>query len=306
MGTSMEDWQAFRRAGDTGALRMRIMSYADGIDAMVQIAGPKPTPWLYDDRLRLNGVKLVVDGALGSRGAALKAPYADNPGNSGLILIEDTKLRNLMSRAAMDNFQVAVHAIGDRANATVLDAIDELAASYKGDRRWRIEHAQVIDPADIPRFGRNGIVASMQPLHQPSDRLMAEARLGPARLAGAYAWKSVSAAGALLAFGSDAPVEVPDPFVGMAAAMTRQDANGQPFGGWQPQEAVSREAALAAYTIGGARAGFAETRFGRLAKGQRADFIFVDRDPLLANSAQLRETKVLQSWVGGQLVYKAE
>jgi predicted amidohydrolase YtcJ len=146
----------------------------------------------------------------------------------------------------------------------------------------------------------------MQPVHQTSDRLMAEARLGPTRLAGAYAWKSIAATGATLAFGSDAPVEVPDPFAGIAAAMTRQDAEGQPFGGWQPQEIISREAALAAYTIGGARAGFAEGRFGRLAKGQRADFIIVDRDPTLATAAELRATKVLQSWVGGQLVLKAE
>lgn len=306
MGTTVDDWQTYRRAGDSGALRMRIMAYAGGVDAMVFIAGKAPTPWLYDDRLRLNGVKFVVDGALGSRGAALKAPYADSPGNSGLILIEETRLRNLMSRATMDNFQVAVHAIGDRANATTLDAIDELADSYKGDRRWRIEHAQVIDPADIPRFGQHGIIASMQPGHQTTDRLMAEARLGPARLAGAYAWKSVAAAGAKLAFGSDGPVEVPNPFAGMASAMTRQGADGQPFGGWQPQEIISREAALAAYTVGGAYAGFADGRFGRLVKGERADFIFVDQDPLLATAAQLREVKVLQSWVGGQLVHKAD
>jgi predicted amidohydrolase YtcJ len=306
MGTTVEDWQTFRRAGDSGALRMRIMAYADGVDAMVFIAGTAPTPWLYNDRLRLNGVKLSIDGALGSRGAALKAPYADSPGNTGLVLIEETRLRNLMSRAAMDNFQVAVHAIGDRANATALDAVDELAASYKGDRRWRIEHAQVIDPVDMPRFGQHGIIASMQPGHQPADRLMAEARLGPARLAGAYAWKSVAATGARLAFGSDGPVEVPDPFAGMATAMTRQGADGQPFGGWQPQEIISREAALAAYTVGGAYAGFADGRFGRLAKGERADFIFVDQDPLLATAAQLRQVKVLQSWVGGQLVHKAD
>ena len=306
MGTTPDDWQTYRRAGDSGALRMRIMAYAGGVDAMVFIAGKAPTPWLYDDRLRLTGVKLVVDGALGSRGAALKAPYADSPGNTGLILIEETRLRNLMSRAAMDNFQVAVHAIGDRANATVLDAIDELAASYKGDRRWRIEHAQVIDPADIARFGQHGIIASMQPGHQPADRLMAEARLGPARLAGAYAWKSVAATGATLAFGSDGPVETPNPFAGMAAAMTRQGADGQPFGGWQPQEIISREAALAAYTTGGAHAAFAEGRFGRLTKGARADFIFVDRDPMLATAAELRDVKVLQSWVGGQLVHKAD
>ena len=187
----------------------------------------------------------------------------------------------------------------------MLDAIAELAETYQGDRRWRIEHAQVIDPADLPRFGRFGTIASMQPVHQTSDRLMAEARLGPARLAGAYAWAGVSKAGGRLAFGSDAPVELPDPWAGLAAAITRQDAAGQPFGGWQPQERVTREAALAAYTTGGAWAGFAETKFGRLAPGLRADFILVDRDPLLATPGELRTMKVLETWVGGQKAWAA-
>ncbi|MFA7587027.1 MAG: amidohydrolase family protein [Novosphingobium sp.] len=303
MGTTIDDWQAFRRAGDSGGLRLRIMAYAAGIDAMVLIGGPAPTPWLYDDRLRLNGVKLFVDGALGSHGAALKAPYADDPGNSGLLLTDSTKLGNQMSRAAMDNFQVAVHAIGDAANRLVLDAIEELSETYKGDRRWRIEHAQIVDPADLARFGKHGIVASMQPVHQASDRAMAEVRLGPSRLAGAYAWNGLANAGARLAFGSDAPVEAPDPFAGIATAITRQDANGQPFDGWQPQERISREAALAAYTAGAAHAGFAEGRFGRLAVGERADFLLVDEDPLLAPATAVRNITVEQTWVAGRLAW---
>ncbi|MBS0475051.1 MAG: amidohydrolase, partial [Proteobacteria bacterium] len=231
MGTSIQDWQAFRRAGDNGSLRVRIMSYAAGIDNMALIGGPGPSPWLYDDKLRMEGVKLYMDGALGSRGASLKAPYADAPGTKGLRITQDTALKNMMSRAAFDNFQVAVHAIGDEGNAALLSAIEDLAQTYKGDRRWRIEHAQIVDPVDIPRFGRNGIVASMQPVHETSDRLMAEARLGPNRLAGAYAWKSIAATGATLAFGSDAPVELPDPWAGLAAAISRQGPDGQPFGG---------------------------------------------------------------------------
>jgi predicted amidohydrolase YtcJ len=305
MGTSIEDWQAFRRAGDYGRLRIRIMSYALGVEAMELIGGPSPSPWLYDDRLRLNGVKLLADGALGSRGASLKAPYADAPGTKGLRITTDTQLKNLMSRAALDKFQIAVHAIGDEANAAVLTAIEDMAPTYGGDRRWRIEHAQVVSPADIARFGKHGIIASMQPVHQTSDRLMAEARLGPNRLVGAYAWKSLQAAGAKLAFGSDAPVELPDPWAGWAAAITRQGPDGQPFGGWQPQERVTREQALAAYTSNSAYAGFADGRFGRLVKGERADFLFVDRDPLLASPAELRETRVLQVWVNGRLVREA-
>ena len=305
MGTSIEDWMTFRRAGDAGRLRLRIMAYADNIPTMLLVGGTGPTPWLYRDRLRLGGIKLSLDGALGSGGALLKEPYADDPGNRGLARLDGTQLRNLMSRAAMDNFQVAIHAIGDAANAEALSAIEELAADYGGDWRWRIEHAQVVDPADISRFGRHGIVASMQPAHQTSDRLMAEARLGPDRLAGAYAWNSIREAGAALAFGTDAPVEAPDPFAGLAAAISREDASGQPFGGWIREERVSLEQALAAYTAGAAYAGFADGVFGRLAEGERADFVMIDGDPLMADPADLRNFRVLETWVGGERLYVA-
>ncbi|MFM2099750.1 MAG: hypothetical protein RLZZ366_1289 [Pseudomonadota bacterium] len=303
MGTSVDDWLAYRRAGDRGALQVRIFAYAAGVEPMAAIGGGAPTPWLYDDRLRMGGVKLYADGALGSRGAWLKAPYSDKPSERGTPFLDVAKLSNLMSRGAMDGFQVAVHAIGDAANAQVLDAIDEMVLTYAGDRRWRIEHAQVVDPADIPRFARNGVVASMQPVHQTSDRLMAEARLGPARLAGAYAWNAILKAGGKMAFGSDTPVENPDPFAGWAAAITREDSSGQPFGGWQPQERITREAAFAGYTIGAAYAAFAETKVGRIAPGLRADFILVDRDPLLSTPAELRGTQVLETWVGGRRVW---
>jgi predicted amidohydrolase YtcJ len=305
MGTSIEDWQSMRRTADAGRLRIRIVTYADGIDNMTLIGGPRPTPWLYEDHLKMNGVKLYLDGALGSRGAWLKQAYADAAGTRGLPRMNETQLNNLMSRAAMDNFQVAVHAIGDKANATVLDSIEELSATYKGDRRWRIEHAQIVDPADLPRFGKFGTIASMQPQHEASDRTMAEARLGPDRLGGAYAWKSIAATGAPLAFGSDTPVEPAQPFVGLAVAITRQGADGQPFNGWQPQEALSREAALSAYTTGAAYAMFAEDRLGRIAKGYRADFLFVDADPMLAAPDKLRATKVLETWIGGQMAWSA-
>ena len=306
MGTSIEDWQAFRRAGDSGALNLRIMSYASGPEQMVLIGGPGPSPWLYDDKLRLNGVKLYLDGALGSRGAWLKRPYADDPGNYGLPLQTPAQLRNILVRAAQGGFQPAIHAIGTAANAEVLNAVNEIAESFGGDRRWRIEHAQVIDPVDLPKIAPNGIIASMQPLHQTSDRLMAEARLGMDRLEGAYAWNTVLQLGGKLAFGSDAPVEPSDVFAGYAAAITRMDANGQPFGGWLPKERVNREEALAGFTSDAAYAGFAEGRFGRLLPGERADFILVDRDPLMATPEELRATKVLETWVGGRKVYEAD
>jgi len=306
MGTTVEDWNVFRRAGDAGVLKVRIISYAAGIEPVLQVAGAGPTPWLYDDRLRMVGIKLYSDGALGSRGAWLKQPYADAPKEVGLGFMDDAKIRNLIVRASMDKFQVAVHAIGDRANAQALSAIEEIAPSYKDDRRWRIEHVQLLDMADIPRLGRHGIIASMQPVHQTSDRVMAEARLGPARLPGAYAWESIRRAGGRLAFGSDVPVESPNPFMGVAAAITREGPDGQPFGGWQPQERVGRQVALAGFTTDAAYAGFAEDRIGSLEPGKRADFVLVDVDPLESTPAQLRATKVIETWIGGERAYAAK
>jgi predicted amidohydrolase YtcJ len=300
MGTGVDDWLTYRRAGDAGALRLRIISYAKGVEPALAIAGSGPTPWLYSDKLRMVGIKLLADGALGSRGAWLKQDYADKTGQRGLMFYDPTKLGNVMSLAAFNDFQIAVHAIGDGANGEVLDAIDDLAQTYKGDRRWRIEHAQIVDPADIERFARNGTIASMQPVHQVSDRQMAEARLGTGRLSGAYAWNSILKAGGRLAFGSDVPVESPDPFAGLAAAITREDAKGEPLGGWQPQERITREQALAGFTTGAAFAGFAEGKIGRLAPGMLADFLILDRDPMFIPPAEIRGTKVEETWVGGR------
>ncbi|WP_165323874.1 amidohydrolase [Rhizorhabdus phycosphaerae] len=305
MGTSPDDWLTMRRAGDAGRLKVRIISYAGGIPALLAVAGTGPTPWLYDGRLRMIGVKLYDDGALGSRGAWLKAPYADAPGQKGLRFLEDAKLRNLMSRAAMDGFQTAVHAIGDAANEQVLGAIEELSDTYKGDRRWRIEHAQIVDPSDLPRFAKNGIIASMQPVHQTSDHVMAEARLGSGRLGGAYAWKTMLDNKVPLAFGSDYPVESPNPFPALAAAVSREDPSGQPPGGWQPQQAISIAEAVRAFTATAAFAGFAEDRIGSLAPGHFADFVILDRDIFTAGVADLRSTRAVETWIAGKRAWTA-
>jgi predicted amidohydrolase YtcJ len=221
-----------------------------------------------------------------------------------LGFLSDATLKNLMSRAAMDGFQVAVHAIGDAANAQLLDAIEELAGTYKGDRRWRVEHAQIVDPADLPRFGRFGIIASMQPVHQTSDWRMAEARMGSERLGGAYAWRSMLANRVPLAFGSDFPVESPNPFHGLAVAVSRQDPSGQPAGGWQPEQKLTMEQALNGFTRAAAFASFAEDRLGTLDRGALADFIFVDRDIFAVAPQQIRDTQVLETYLAGRKVWE--
>ena len=300
MGTSPDDWAAMNRAASAGKLNVRILGYAGGIPSMTAINGGRPSGWLHADRLNLVGVKLYADGALGSRGAALKRPYSDQPDTRGLSLISDTQLASQTAQAARTGHQIAVHAIGDGANAQVISAFEALGRTYSGDRRWRIEHFQIADPADIPRLAPAGIIASMQPVHQTSDRLMAEKRLGPDRLAGAYAWQSVIQSGARIAFGSDFPVESPNPFPGLAAAISRQDMNGQPPGGWIPEERVSFEQALSGFTRDAAYAGFAEQKFGSLEPGKWADFVLVDRDVSAADPQALARTQVLETWVAGK------
>ncbi|MDO9489707.1 MAG: amidohydrolase family protein, partial [Sphingomonadaceae bacterium] len=259
--------------------------------------------WLYDDRLILRSVKLYSDGALGSRGAYLNAPYSDDPENRGLRFLDDTRLRNWMSKAMMNGFQVNVHAIGDGANAQVLDAFADLIPAYGASLRPRIEHAQIVDPADIPRFAQLGVIASVQPTHATSDKAMAGDRLGEARLTGAYAWKALLGSGARIAAGSDFPVEPVNPFFGLHAAVTRQDRAGEPVGGWRFEQALSLPQAFAAFTMGAAYAGHAEGIVGSLEPGKWADFILVDRDIFKAPPGELWQTQVRETWLAGKRVF---
>jgi predicted amidohydrolase YtcJ len=301
MSTRVADWEAFRRAAEAGRLNVRLMTYLLGVQSMTAV--PHPTGWLYGDRLRAVGIKFFADGALGSRGAWLKQPYADKPDSRGLQFHSDAEILMLTDQAAAAGFQIATHAIGDAANAQIIATYEQLSRKYGRDRRWRIEHFQIVDPVDIPRLAPAGIIASMQPTHQTSDRLMAEARLGPNRLAGAYAWQSVLKSGARLAFGTDFPVESPNPFPGLAAAISRQDLNGQPPGGWIPAERLTLGQALHAYTRGAAYAGFAEDRIGALEPGKWADFVIIDRDPTKIDAQSLGRTQVLETWVAGKRVF---
>ena len=300
MGTSVDDWKVMKSAAQAGQLQARIMAYSGGLEAMPA----KPTAWLFGDRLHMGGVKLYADGALGSRGAWLKQPYADKPETRGLQFLTDAQMLDQAGKAAAAGFQVATHAIGDAANAQVISTYETLGKTYTGDRRWRIEHVQVVDPVDIPRIAPAGIIASMQPTHQTSDDNMAGARLGEERLKGAYAWKTIAATGAHLAFGSDFPVESPNPFPGLAAAVSRQDPNGQPPGGWRPEERVTLDQALAGFTREAAYAGFAEDRLGSLDPGHWADFIIVDRDISAVSPTELAATQVLETWVAGKRVWQ--
>jgi predicted amidohydrolase YtcJ len=304
MSTSIDDWNTFRRAGDAGTLKVRLMVYLLGLDPLKTI--PHPTPWLYQDRLRAVGVKFFADGALGSRGAWLKRPYSDAPDTTGNQLHSDADLRAQEDAAAADGFQLATHAIGDAANAQVIRTYEWLNSKYGTNRRWRIEHAQIVDCADLPRIGRGHMIASMQPTHQTSDRLMAEKRLDPARLKCAYAWQSMLRTGAKLAFGTDFPVESPNPFPGLAAAISRQDINGQPPGGWFPEQRLTFAQALHAYTRGAAYAGFVEEKIGALDPGKWADFVIVDRDISKASVPELYDTQVLETWVAGKKVWSRE
>ena len=304
IGTTIEDWQTYRRAGDRGSLYLRIMAYAADIPAMALIAGPRPTPWLYDDHLRAGGVHLALDGPLETRAAALKSPYADAPGTSGAMAYNDTQLRNVLSRAAMDGFQLAVTAHGDAATSGALGAFTELSLTYGTGRRWRIEAVQLADPADMAEFGRLGVIASLAPGQLASESRVAEARLGPARLGEVQPWRSLAQVGAKLVFGSGGSTAPQSPFAAMAAAISREGEDGQPFGGWQPQERlVDRIDALAASSADGAFAGFADGHFGRLVAGERADFVLLASDPLLAPLTEFRGMRVVETWIGGRKIY---
>jgi hypothetical protein len=288
-----------------GVLPLRIYAMADG-------RGPDGDAFLergtFKGRmLEMKGVKFWMDGALGSRGAALHRPYSDEPSQSGLVLWEPEALEARVRAFMERGFQVNVHAIGDRANTLTIDLLVRLAGEVAEDPgRHRVEHAQVLRLEDIPRLAKGGLIASMQPTHATSDMAWAEARLGPDRVKGAYAWRSLLAAGARLAFGSDFPVEEPDPLHGLYAARTRQDDLGKPEGGWLPEQRLGGEEALAGFTVGAAYASFAEEQRGMLKVGMDADLTALSEDPVTGEPAAVRGAKVLMTVVGGREVYRAE
>lgn len=304
MGINDETVAVYRALAREGRLPLRVHAYFAGEGRVDSLASRTPdADPTGTARFVLRGVKLFADGALGSRGAALLAPYDDDPKNSGLTLAGPDELRRGAVLAASRGFQLAVHAIGDRANRAVLDAFE--AAGVRGrDLRFRVEHAQVVSPADLPRFAALGVIASMQPTHATSDMPWAGARLGPERLRGAYAWRSILATGAHVAFGSDFPVEEASPLLGLYAAVTRQDAEGNPPGGFFPEQRLSLEEALHAFTVEPAWAAFAEAHRGTLAPGMVADVTVFDR--ALTADRGLLGAKAKMVIVGGEVVFSLD
>ena len=302
-GVPLLQLQAYRNLADRGEMPLRVHAMADGDAAALAFLcahGPYRHP---GGRLQMRAVKLYVDGALGSRGAALLADYGDDPGNRGLVLLSPAQLAGAVARARDCGVQVATHAIGDRGNRLVLDAYEAALAGHP-DLRWRIEHAQVLSPPDLPRLAALGVIASMQPTHATSDMPWAGDRLGPERIHGAYAWRSLRDSGARLALGSDFPVESVDPRLGLSAAATRANAAGEPVGGWLPAELLTPYEALRGFTRDAAWAGFAEAEVGTLAEGLRADFVVFAEDPLGVPASALDDLTVLSTWVDGEAVFE--
>lgn len=305
-GIDQETLHSYQQLQQQHQLPVRIYAMLSATDPAFKqwlAQGPIDDP---EDRLDVRSVKIYGDGALGSRGAALLAPYSDKPKEQGLLVTQPDALTSVMKLTLDAGFQANVHAIGDRANRLVLDRFEQLQTDEQRlARRNRIEHAQIVSPKDLPRFAKLHILPSMQPTHATSDKNMAGDRLGVARLRGAYAWRSLVDDGNPIVGGSDYPVELANPFHGLHAAVTRQDHNNQPKGGWLPEQKLTLTEALRAFTVDAAYGAYQEEMMGTLAPGSWADFILIDRDVFTIAPEQIWQTKVLGTYVAGQQQYPA-
>ena len=304
-GVDAETVEIYRELAERGELGLRLYVMLADDDATLEAWLPRG-PWAtHDSLLTVRAVKMYADGALGSRGARLLADYADDPGNRGLALTSRERLIEMTRRAARAGFQLCTHAIGDAANREILDVYEQVLGELRPrDPRWRVEHAQVLAPEDLPRFARLGVVASMQPVHCTSDMDWAAARLGEARARLAYAWRSLLDSGARLCWGTDFPVEAADPLRGLYAARTRRHPDGSPPGGWHAEQTVDARVALALYTAGPAWAAFAEDRLGEVAPGRWADLTVLSGDPLAVEPAGVLELRTLLTVVGGSVRFR--
>lgn len=306
-GTSFGQLRVLKQVAATGQLPVRLwVMIRDEMAAIEQQLATAKLIGFADQYLTVRAIKLSIDGALGPHGAWLLAPYADLPTSMGLNTAELSDAARLAELADKHDFQLCIHAIGDRANREVLDIYERTFTAQPRaiPRRWRIEHAQHLHPDDIPRFGKLGVIAAMQGVHCTSDAIFVPQRLGMLRSEnGAYMWRSLLDSGAIVTNGTDAPVESVDPFASLYASVTRQLKNGDTF---FPQQVMTREEALRSYTIDNAYAGFEETTKGSLVPGKLADFVILDRDLLTCPAEDILTTKVLKTFIGGRLVYEAK
>ena len=305
-GASAQVLDLYEELGREGALNIRmyamISDNAPTIDAWFKRG---PQSGLYDGMLWVRSVKLYQDGALGSRGAALLEPYSDDAKTSGLLVSAPAHILDIATRALRAGFQVNSHAIGDRGNRLVLDSYEAaFKATPTADHRFRVEHAQILNYDDIPRFAQLGVIPSMQASHQTSDMYWAGSRLGEGRLRGAYAWRSLLESGVVIPNGSDFPVEHVDPLISFKSAVSRQDARGWPAGGWYPEQRMTRDEGLKSMTLWPAYAAFQENELGSLAAGKRADFVVLDQDIMRVPDGVLQDARVVSTWVGGRLMYE--
>jgi len=304
-GIDSNNLMAFKELSEENAMSIRV-------NAMLYLPSPNWQQTLAsgqyrskDDMLTFNSVKIQADGALGSRGAALIEDYSDHAGHKGLLLNTPKEFEQLVNTAMKQGFQVNSHAIGDNANKLVLDTYEKLIKVTNSKAlRHRVEHAQVLRLKDIPRFAELDVIAAMQATHATSDKNMAQERLGPTRILGAYAWRKLLNANAIIAAGSDFPVESPNPFYGLHASITRQDHNNSPQGGWFAEEKMTPLEAFRSFTLDAAYSGHQENIIGSLAAGKKADFIILDNNLFTMPEENIWRTSVEQTWVNGKLVYK--
>jgi predicted amidohydrolase YtcJ len=305
--SAWEDFLAYRAIKNDGKLTVRITEWLPFLAPLVELEQKRREGGATDPWLRTGALKMVTDGALGSRTAAMLAPYSDDASTSGIMTVEPEKLRALAIERDKAGFQLNFHAIGDRANRVAIDVFEAVAkANGPRDRRDRVEHAQVVAMSDFPRFARLQVIASMQPAHETSDMRWAEQRIGTERAKGAYSWATMQKFGVRLAFGTDYDVEPISPFRGLYACVTRELPAGGPQGGWQPQEKISLQDCIRAYTSGSAYGEFMEGKKGELKAGEFADFIVLSNDLTKVEPREFTNTKVLRTVVGGRTVYSVQ